>query len=75
MTIREAIAALPTSPIAEISALGMGDPDVVALWYGEGDVPTPGFIGEAAAAAMRAAGGSRWRGRKARSMPSCVSPG
>ncbi|MFZ2006575.1 MAG: pyridoxal phosphate-dependent aminotransferase [Stellaceae bacterium] len=54
MSIRDAIDALPTSRIAEISALGMGDPDVVGLWYGEGDVPTPAFIGEAAAGAMRA---------------------
>jgi aspartate aminotransferase len=54
MSIRDAIKQLPPSRIAEISALGMGDPDVVALWYGEGDVPTPSFIGEAAAAAMRA---------------------
>jgi len=53
MNIRDAINTLPTSRIAEISALGMGDADVVALWYGEGDVPTPSFIGDAAAAAMR----------------------
>ena len=54
MSIRDTILELPTSRIAEISALGMGDPDVIALWYGEGDVPTPAFIGEAAAAAMQA---------------------
>jgi aspartate aminotransferase len=54
MPVRRTIDDLPTSRIAEISALGMGDPDVVALWYGEGDMPTPAFIGEAAAAAMRA---------------------
>jgi aspartate/methionine/tyrosine aminotransferase len=32
----------------------MGDPDVIPLWYGESDLPTPGFIAEAAAAALRA---------------------
>ena len=32
----------------------MGDPAVLPLWYGEGDLPTPDFIGEAAAAALRA---------------------
>ncbi len=53
MTIRDAIDALPGSRIAEISALGMGDPEVVALWYGEGDLPTPDFIAEAANQAMR----------------------
>src|SRR4051812_22431520 len=30
-----------------------GRPEVIPLWYGEGDLPTPGFIGEAAAAALR----------------------
>jgi len=54
MSIRDAINALPTSRIAEISALGMGDPEVVALWYGEGDVPTPDFIAAAAQDGMRA---------------------
>jgi len=53
MSVRDAINALPTSRIAEISALGMGDPEVVALWYGEGDVPTPDFIAAAAHDAMR----------------------
>ena len=54
VNIREAIAALPTSRIAEIAALGMGDPDVVPLWYGEGDVSTPAFINEAVTAALGA---------------------
>jgi aspartate/methionine/tyrosine aminotransferase len=51
--VRDRIHALPGSRIAEISALGMGDPSIIPLWYGEGDLPTPAFIGEAAAAAMR----------------------
>jgi aspartate aminotransferase len=54
MSVRQAIHDLETSRIADIVALGFGDRDVIALWYGEGDVPTPGFIGDAAAAAMRA---------------------
>jgi aspartate aminotransferase len=54
MTVRDAINLLPASRIAEISALGMGDPDVVPLWYGEGDVPTPAFIADAVAEALRA---------------------
>jgi aspartate aminotransferase len=53
MSVRQTIEALPTSRIAEISALGMGDPEVVALWYGEGDLPTPDFIADAANQAMR----------------------
>src|SRR5215469_2098453 len=53
MSVRQAIDALPTSRIAEIAALGFGDPEVTALWYGEGDVPTPDFIGAAASEALR----------------------
>src|SRR5688500_20412646 len=54
MQIRPAIRDLSASRIAEISALGMGDPAVIPLWYGEGDLPTPAFIAEAAGAALRA---------------------
>src|SRR5580704_17248655 len=54
MSVRRTIADLPTSRIAEISALGFGDPDVIPLWYGEGDLPTPAFIGEAATEALLA---------------------
>ena len=54
MRVRDAIRDLPASRIAEISALGMGDPAVIPLWYGEGDLPTPGFIGAAATAALEA---------------------
>lgn len=51
---RDKMAQLWASPIARVSALGMGDPEVIPLWYGEGDLPTPDFIGDAAAAALRA---------------------
>jgi len=54
MRVRDAIRDLPGSRIAEISALGMGDPDVIPLWYGEGDLPTPAFIAAAASAALAA---------------------
>ena len=54
MRVREVIRDLPASRIAEISALGMGDPAVIPLWYGEGDLPTPDFIGAAATAALQA---------------------
>jgi aspartate aminotransferase len=54
MSVRHTIANLPVSRIAEISALGMGDPAVIPLWYGEGDLPTPDFIGRAATAALAA---------------------
>src|ERR1700724_1485351 len=54
MRVRDVIRELPVSRIAEVSALGMGDPAVIPLWYGEGDLPTPEFIGAAANAALRA---------------------
>ncbi len=54
MRVRDAIRDLPASRIGEISALGMGDPTVIPLWYGEGDLPTPDFIGAAATVALEA---------------------
>jgi aspartate aminotransferase len=54
MRVRDVIRELPVSRIAEVSALGMGDPAVILLWYGEGDLPTPAFIGAAATAALQA---------------------
>ena len=54
MRVRDIIRELPVSRIAEVSALGMGDPQVIPLWYGEGDLPTPAFIGAAATAALQA---------------------
>lgn len=52
--IRSIIEQLPASKIAEVAAIGMGDPAVVPLWYGESDVTTPSFIMDAADAALRA---------------------
>jgi aspartate aminotransferase len=52
MSVRHTIANLPASRIGEIAALGMGDPAVIPLWYGESDLPTPDFIGRAANAAI-----------------------
>jgi aspartate/methionine/tyrosine aminotransferase len=45
---------MPFTMIGQVAMAGMGDPDVIPLWYGESDVPTPAFICDAAAAAMRA---------------------
>jgi aspartate aminotransferase len=52
--VRPRIAALEDSMIAEVAMLGMGQPDVIPLWFGEGNEPTPAFICEAAARAMAA---------------------
>lgn len=40
--------------IAEIADMAREDPEVIKLWIGEGDLPTPSFVVEAAEAAMRA---------------------
>ena len=42
------------SEIAQVWKLGFEAPDVIGLWVGEGDLPTPAFICEAAAKALRA---------------------
>jgi aspartate/methionine/tyrosine aminotransferase len=52
--IRPAIEALEDSRIVEVWKLGFEVPDVVGLWVGEGDLPTPSFICDAAAAALQA---------------------
>src|SRR5580704_16182132 len=52
--LRPEIDALADSMIAEVAMLGFGQPDVIPLWFGEGDQPTPAFICEAAARAMAA---------------------
>jgi aspartate/methionine/tyrosine aminotransferase len=48
------IADIPTSRIGDVAAVGRGNPDVIPLWFGEGDLPTPRFICDAAERAMQA---------------------
>lgn len=43
---------LGVSLIREVGNAGMGIDDVVALWYGEPDMPTPDYICQAAAASL-----------------------
>ncbi|HWA69070.1 MAG TPA: pyridoxal phosphate-dependent aminotransferase [Rhizomicrobium sp.] len=50
--IRPLIRALEPSGITKVTALGLGDPDVLALWFGETDLVTPPFIREAAINAL-----------------------
>jgi aspartate aminotransferase len=54
VTVRPQIRNLKASLIAEVAMLGMGDPEVLPLWFGEGDLPTPRFITDAAARALEA---------------------
>jgi aspartate/methionine/tyrosine aminotransferase len=52
--VRASIAGLPSSKIREVAHLGMGRDDVIPLWFGESDLPTPKFICDAAAQALAA---------------------
>ena len=45
---------LEETGIAEVAMAVFGDPDVVPLWFGEGDLVTPDFVREAAAAGLAA---------------------
>ena len=54
LNVRPALADLAVSQIREISRAGEGRDDTIALWFGEGDAPTPPFIAEAAARALTA---------------------
>lgn len=51
--IRRVIHDLPPSKIGEVAYTAFGDKSVIPLWFGEGDLPTPAFICEEAAAALR----------------------
>ena len=49
---RPAVRALAPSLIREVANEGMGDPDVLAFWFGEPDEVTPAFIRDAGAASI-----------------------
>ena len=50
--IRPAIEALEPNGIGLVAMMGLGDPDLIPLWFGESDLVTPAFIREAAKAAL-----------------------
>lgn len=50
----ERISGIELNQICDIADLAREDPDVIKLWIGEGDLPTPDFIREAALAALDA---------------------
>ncbi len=50
--IRPAILAMQQNGIGAVSQLGLGNPDITALWFGETDMVTPPFIREAAKRAL-----------------------
>ncbi|HVV26903.1 MAG TPA: pyridoxal phosphate-dependent aminotransferase [Rhizomicrobium sp.] len=51
--IRSIIRALEPSGITKVTALGLGDPNVLPLWFGETDLQTPPFIRDAAIKALQ----------------------
>jgi aspartate/methionine/tyrosine aminotransferase len=51
--VRDEILAMEDSPILEVWRMGFEIPDVIGLWAGESDLPTPPFICEAAIQALR----------------------
>jgi len=53
--IRARIAGMPLENIAGIAKQAFDkDSPIIPLWFGEGDLPTPAFIGEAATRGIRA---------------------
>ncbi len=50
--IRSAITNLEPNGIGAVAMLGLGEPDVIALWFGETDLVTPAFIRDAAKQAL-----------------------
>jgi aspartate/methionine/tyrosine aminotransferase len=50
--IRSNIVQLPASRIREVTVVGRDIPDLIPLWFGEGDDVTPAFIRDATSAAM-----------------------
>jgi len=51
--LRPDIAELKDSQIVDVWKMGFSVPDVIGLWVGEGDLPTPEFICDAAARALK----------------------
>jgi aspartate aminotransferase len=50
--IRPVIRDLKPSGITQVTALGLGNPDILPLWFGETDLVTPPFIRQAATKAL-----------------------
>ncbi|HEX4177855.1 MAG TPA: pyridoxal phosphate-dependent aminotransferase [Rhizomicrobium sp.] len=50
--VRQTILDLKPSGITQVTLLGLGNPDVLPLWFGETDLVTPPFIRDAAVKAL-----------------------
>jgi aspartate/methionine/tyrosine aminotransferase len=53
-SLSESVGSMSDTPITEVAMSVFGDPDVVPLWFGEGDLVTPDFVRQAAAAGLQA---------------------
>jgi aspartate aminotransferase len=51
---RADIRRIPLENISSLAKGAFGDPSIIPLWFGEGDVPAPAFIGEAMSRAIAA---------------------
>ena len=51
---RRAVRSLVPSQIREVANVGMGDPNILAFWFGEPDQVTPAYIRDAAVASLDA---------------------
>ena len=51
---RNTVRTLVASQIREVANAGMGDPDILAFWFGEPDEVTPGYIRDTGIAAIAA---------------------
>ena len=52
--VRQSVGRIPLENISSLARDALGDPGVIPLWFGEGDVATPAFIGEAMMRAVQA---------------------
>ena len=68
---RASILTMPDSPIIDVWRLGQGRDDVIGLWAGESDLPTPKAYSDAAAQAL-AAGHTFYS--QNRGIPRCARP-
>ena len=50
--LRPSLDSLPASRIREVANAALGRDDLLKFWFGEGDLPTPAFIREAAKASL-----------------------
>lgn len=52
--VPDRIASIPVNQICDIADLARNDPDVIKLWIGESDLPTPQFVKDATIEALQA---------------------